>query len=101
MHFRVDGGQWWDTPLRALGRQGPGCWSNLLVFFREHDGQDAPRQLRIRRVGRAALHVLVVTIDLEHDGLAVDVERRAPVSAPRHTGGSADLRTPGQRRGTQ
>ena len=71
------------TPHRPLGSEGPGCRSNLLVFFREHDGEDAPRDVGVGGVGRAILHVQVVVIDLEHDRFAVDVERGAVVLLPR------------------
>ena len=72
-----------SRPTRPLGSEGPGCRSNLLVFFREHDGEDAPRHVGVGGVGRAILHVQVEIIDLEDDRFAVDVERRAVVLLPR------------------
>ena len=72
-----------SRPTGPLGSEGPGCRSNLLVFFREHDGEDAPRHIGVGGVGRAVLYVEVVIVDLEHDALAVDVERCAVVLLPR------------------
>ena len=75
-----DGG---TRPSGPLGREGPGCRSNLLVFFREHDGQHAPVTFGVGRVGASHTPFRVVIIDLEHDRFAVDVERRAVVLLPR------------------
>ena len=75
-----DGGQ--TASRRAGSGRVMKGWSRL-VFRRQHNGKDAPRARRIRRILGAELKVAIVAIDVPEEALAVEVEAAEVMLAER------------------